>query len=621
MAGRKGREEAMRHHAHVVFAALAAASCAWTEDLPAASAPQLRAIDCIWIRTVEQLQAMRKNLAGTYCLANDIDASGVKFVPVGRFNVPPQDPEPFFGRFYGNGHAIRNLTIRSSAGHVGLFGMAEGAVIQDVRLIDVRVTGVGSTSAGALVGIAGGGVAISGVHVSGQVKCTGATCNAGGIVGRLGLFPGPDTIRESSSSANVAGTWHVGGALGWLDEGTVSQVHATGRVTCVGFMDFDCLAGGLIGQSSAEVNLSFATGQVAAEAPDETWVGGLIGHSSGPVTLSFATGPVAADGAENRAGGLIGYSSGDVSRSHAAGPVSGGASGYAAGLIAELEDEGDATVEQTYAVGRITSSGALTRGLIGLANVDRVSNSYWDGDTTLQRTSAGGTVLNTVDLRAGLPPGFLNAWAINKGLSYPFLNYLELDFTWPLATLVRSNLVFTFLPISQDDASQYITPPVEGDDTEKLSIATIYAMIARAVGVAHDVPYLANVKIDKYFWDAESQSAIWRGPVRSYARLGAVIPIPAGEPLNGPNIIRRMNTEKLVILRARYRRGDGSTARHWLLGTLYTEKPNGAASAVVAHDPLTGQQIVIDPETKQVLAPLDFPLELRINGYQPVTVN
>src|SRR5690349_10017044 len=82
----------------------------------AAEKAQTRLVSCTWIKTVNQLQAMRNNLAGTYCLANDIDASTKSnFVPVGNA------ANPFTGRFYGHGHVIRHLTISSAATYVGLF--------------------------------------------------------------------------------------------------------------------------------------------------------------------------------------------------------------------------------------------------------------------------------------------------------------------------------------------------------------------------------------------------------------------------------------------------------------------------------------------------------------------
>jgi hypothetical protein len=58
-----------------------------------------------------------------------------------------------------------------------------------------------------------------------------------------------------------------------------------------------------------------------------------------------------------------------------------------------------------------------------------------------------------------------------------------------------------------------------------------------------------------------------------------------------------------------------------MLGTLYTT--DGAnATAVIAHDPLTGLQVTIDPATKRVVSPANFPLAtFKVDAYRAVTVN
>jgi hypothetical protein len=93
-----------------LFAALVGISFALGPTASAIEKPVPRLVACTWIRTVNQLQAMRNNLGGTYCLANDIDASSkANFIPVGTAAAP------FTGRFYGHGHVIRNLTITGAA--------------------------------------------------------------------------------------------------------------------------------------------------------------------------------------------------------------------------------------------------------------------------------------------------------------------------------------------------------------------------------------------------------------------------------------------------------------------------------------------------------------------------
>jgi hypothetical protein len=79
-----------------------------------------------------------------------------------------------------------------------------------------------------------------------------------------------------------------------------------------------------------------------------------------------------------------------------------------------------------------------------------------------------------------------------------------------------------------------------------------------------------------------------------------------------------MNARNLVILRGSYRPKGGGQATHYLLGTLYTKGP----TEIVADDPWTGKQVYIDPATKTVISPKNFPLDkFKVDGYQPVTIN
>src|SRR6185437_16807894 len=107
--------------------------------------------------------------------------------------------------------------------------------------------------------------------------------------------------------------------------------------------------------------------------------------------------------------------------------------------------------------------------------------------------SVAGTGLTTSQLRSALPAGFGNAWWFTESYSYPFLNDPAFDFASPLATLVRSNRIFAFLPISQLDRAQYID---QGAHTgaDQASLATVYTMMARAIGSTDNVSQLQDVK-------------------------------------------------------------------------------------------------------------------------------
>jgi len=93
--------------------------------------------DSIPIFTRSDLENIRNNLNGKYHLVNDIDLSGVEWVPIGTFN----------GTFDGQGYVIRNLTITENAyEYNGLFGYAVSAVIKNIGLEDTNINLTSSSS-------------------------------------------------------------------------------------------------------------------------------------------------------------------------------------------------------------------------------------------------------------------------------------------------------------------------------------------------------------------------------------------------------------------------------------------------------------------------------------------
>jgi hypothetical protein len=186
-----------------------------------------------------------------------------------------------------------------------------------------------------------------------------------------------------------------------------------------------------------------------------------------------------------------------------------------------------------------------------------------------------------------------------------------------LATVVPDGKSYTLLPISQLDPSQYETPPAHG---EQASLATVYTIIARAIGITDNNARLKDVLIDEYFWDDATQTATWRGPVRGYASLGSLTAIPAAQPLDLTNVIDPLRHHEPVIIRGRYRKSGGGRTTHWMLATSFIVDGVGTVTAIVANDPWTGQQVRIDPFTKMVASPAAFPLEnFKVNGFRVVT--
>jgi hypothetical protein len=391
-------------------------------------------------------------------------------------------------------------------------------------------------------------------------------------------------VFDSWSSAAVPGGYAPGGLLGAsAGANTISNSYATGDVTCSGTK---CLAvGGFTVQAVAGdlITDSYATGKVKC-LTTFCKLGGFAGLtlSGGTLRNVYATGPVAG-AASTVVGGLVGSHGGAAISSFAAGPVTGGSGAFLGGLIGA------------------TSGGSAT-----------CTDCYWDTDTG-RATSFGnlGTGKTTAQLQSALQTGFTSGtWGITKKLSYPFVN--SDGFASNLATLVLAKKIYTALPINQTDKSQYSGNPPMNDQT---SLAAVYTMVARAIGQTQNIASLDNVKIDKYFWKAATQTATFAGPATSHVTLGMMKPIAPGTPLNGKNVIGAFNGKDWVVLRGTYSKANGGTAEHYMLGTLYTKKGK-KLTLVIANDPFTGAQVAISPGTKKVVLPANFPLaDFTVNGY------
>jgi hypothetical protein len=217
------------------------------------------------VNTVYDLQTIQNNLAGTYALGRDIDASataswngGAGFTPLGDYVTT------FTGLFDGQNHTVSGLVInRPSTDYVGLFSYLDSSsMVRNVGLLGGSVTG--RDLVGALAGT------------------------------NLGV------VMQSYATGAVAATdGYVGGLVGYNSDGSIAQSYATGAVTGAATQ-----AGGLVGSNSGRITQSYATGAVTAP----NFAGGLVGTNSGYgyITQSYATGAVR--GTTN-VGGLVGNNS------------------------------------------------------------------------------------------------------------------------------------------------------------------------------------------------------------------------------------------------------------------------------------------------------------------------
>jgi len=247
-----------------------AAACVVVIVIAVIFVPRLADTDTVRIRDWHDLHRVRDDLAGSYVLMNDLDATtagygelagptagdGKGWEPIGQavFLEEGIVGEPFEGAFDGRGHEIRGLFIaRSDENTVGFFGIiGEGAVVHDVGIVGANVTG--HFTAGALAATNLGSV--SNCYSSGMVT---GNSGAGGLVGANGGAAA--TISGSYSTASVSGYMVVGGLLGANSRGTVRDSYATGDVSRV--YGTNVSFGGFVGRNiEGRIVNSYSTGSV-----------------------------------------------------------------------------------------------------------------------------------------------------------------------------------------------------------------------------------------------------------------------------------------------------------------------------------------------------------------------
>jgi Domain of unknown function (DUF1906) len=444
--------------------------------------PGLAAADCLPnstnISSVGDLQMIANNLAGNYCLTQDIVANGQTISPFGDQHLW------FSGVFDGQSHTIDSLKVSSGGIYVGLFGdVAPTGVIKNVGLTNLSVNAPFGYDVGGLVGRNHG--TISNTLTTGSV--TGTAGNKNGLNGiAVGGLVGWNfgTITQSYSAASVTspGTGADLGGLSGGNDGTISNSYSTGSVSVIRGLNIDQFSlGGLVGRNNASgyITQSRATGIVNAQG-SEAAGGGLVGVSHGGTILQSYAGGSVYGGSSGYAGGLVGYmdSGGSISASFATGAVDAPNSSFAGGLVGQMinstllqayatgaVDAGNngqaaglvawglgSTISQSYAIGRVTGSSSLSGGLVGPSiSPPKVTNSYWDVQTSGQSNSGGGGVpLRTTTFKADSLSvlGFKTIWGSNKYINdgYPYLLW---EVSHGIDYRVRSGTATTGVPLGE----------------------------------------------------------------------------------------------------------------------------------------------------------------------------
>lgn len=254
------------------------------------------------IATAQQLKAFAASIntdedyKNAYvALTADISLKGIGWVPSGSNRA-----YAFSGTFDGRGHTISHMTVGSEDEpadyqYVGLFGYANNAVVQNVKLTGVYINNHYTGDARAYVGALAGAVEVSTRidNCSAQGELTGHAGKqsyVGGLVSYTsGLDGGESYVSNSYTDVDITGisdtSWvYAGGISGLVNRSYVVNCYTLGDVTGNSTLNVNKAAtGGIAGFQAGYVRNCYALGNMKT-TPSSTDIGGYAGRHTGIAT-------------------------------------------------------------------------------------------------------------------------------------------------------------------------------------------------------------------------------------------------------------------------------------------------------------------------------------------------
>ena len=340
-----------------------------------------------------------------FILMDDLDLTGVFFRPIGNSYVR------FTGTFDGQGYTIANAQMNfPNKDYVGIFGFAgENACVKNLNIRDANITGGKNTACLVANNYYG---QITNCQVSGKISSVTIASSIGGIVGNSSF----GKISGCSSHAEINGCGSTMGQIAGVNgkDNFIEKCQAAGQIADSDPNKIGCCCGGIAGtnsfgsiidsSSSADIEINSQTTFCSINT------GYLAGTNYGKILNCFATGKVSINSisALITAGReLVGANAlGDVNDCYAAGDISfdpndsDGSANFTGGLVGINYD---ASVNRCYSKGLVAGgtedqndpNSICTGGLAGL-NIDgKISQSFWDIQTSGKLIGAGGKGLNS----------------------------------------------------------------------------------------------------------------------------------------------------------------------------------------------------------------------------------
>lgn len=309
------------------------------------------------------------------------------------------------------------------------------------------------------------------------VDSTGVIRNIGGLAGSIfqsnitNSYSSNGLSVDNHTASNQLATGNIGGLAGLTVDSNIDLSKSTGSVTVNG--DSSCtnagaiggLVGNFAGGPSYYIKRSFASGNISANC---VAVGGLAGIAAGNIDQSFATGSTQG---MIKVGGLVGYALGGglgntISNSFAYGDVTSnatsGTSSYTGGFLGFSRNT---FISNSYSLGRVSGQGP-SGGFVGAYDKrdSDFSKSFYLKDTDYNNLSSVGLEMVNGETGSGNNANaellvklsgisksnfriqsnftdwdFVNTWAINNNLSYPYLKSF-VSLSPVISTVAASNV-------------------------------------------------------------------------------------------------------------------------------------------------------------------------------------
>lgn len=240
------------------------------------------------LSTPEELQAFSYIVGGIAGYTKKTSAKGVLLNDIDMKGQPTWQPigtesSPFSGTFDGQGHAIKNIAIKTGKSYSGLFGNTSGATVKDFSIGGTITVSEGSGEHG-VVGYASG-TTITDVYSSLNITVSNANADTKHIGGIAGTMAASTTINRCSyaGTLNDAGTNTVGGIVGYADQSNnvISNVINYGTVKSKGS---ETNTGGILGYVNyAKFRIS-SCANVGTVSGNATYAGQILGRQMKEMT-------------------------------------------------------------------------------------------------------------------------------------------------------------------------------------------------------------------------------------------------------------------------------------------------------------------------------------------------